>query len=162
MPERSPRNSRPARRSHRHGHRTRRHTVVVAAALALGLTVGWLPTVSQAQQSPESWSSDQRAVLRSGLTIDLDFAADPGVTAHLAAGTLDERTAASYVDGIRPGAPAETFRFSQDRPQSDGTWRTLGTLQLSFSRPVRNPRLHISGLAGWPADRVARPAPPFA
>ncbi|MFD0571278.1 Ig-like domain-containing protein [Kitasatospora gansuensis] len=34
-----------------------------------------------------------------------------------------------------------------ERPLTDGSWRTLGTLQLSFSRAVRNPRLHLSGLA---------------
>ncbi|MFF7635676.1 Ig-like domain-containing protein [Kitasatospora sp. NPDC008050] len=149
MPARSPRSSRPGRpHRHRSAPNARHRSVVVAAALALGLTVGWLPTASQAQQSPDTWSGDQRAVLRSGLTVDLDFAADPGVTAHPAAGRLDERTAASYTDGVRPGAAAETVRFSQDRPAPDGSWRTLGTLQLSFSRPVRNPRLHISGLAG--------------
>lgn len=137
---------------------TTRRTVVVAAALAVGLTVGWLPSVSQAQQSPDAWSDNQRAVLRSGLDVDLDFAAVPGITARPAPGTLDATGAAGYVDGVRPGAPAETFQLGEDRPQVDGSWRTLGTLRLSFSRPVRNPRLHVSGLAGaadGPGGRVS-------
>ncbi|WP_329565670.1 Ig-like domain-containing protein [Kitasatospora sp. NBC_01266] len=138
--------------------RSTRRTVLVAAALAVGLAVGWLPSISQAQQSPDAWSQDRRAVLRSGLTVDLDFAAVPGITARPAPGTLDGAGAAGYVDGIRPGAPAETLRLSEDRPQVDGSWRTLGTLRLSFSRPVRNPRLHVSGLAGvadGPGGRVS-------
>ncbi|WP_157537912.1 Ig-like domain-containing protein [Kitasatospora azatica] len=126
------------------GRRPRR-TVVVTVALAAGLTLGWVPTVSQAQQSPDSWTAEQRAVLRSGLTVDLDFTPVPGVGAQAEAGRLGE---AGFADGVRAGAPAETFTVAQDRPQVDGAWRTLGTLQLTFSRPVRNPRLHVSGLAG--------------
>ncbi|PYC80506.1 hypothetical protein C7C46_12465 [Streptomyces tateyamensis] len=118
---------------------------MVAAALAAGLTFGWLPTVSQAQQSPDSWTADRHAVLRSGLTVDLGFAPAPGVSVQAASGKLGD---GGYADGLHSGAPAESFRAVQSRPQADGTWRTMGTLQLTFSRPVRNPRLHVSGLAG--------------
>ncbi|MFI9269743.1 Ig-like domain-containing protein [Kitasatospora sp. NPDC052896] len=131
-----------------------RRPSVVALALAVGLTIGWLPAVSSAQQTPDGWSKDHRAVLRSGLTADLDFQAEPGVSVRAAAGTLDgatgvgTRRAPAYADGVRPGAPAQTFEITPDRPHADGAWRTMGTLQLTFSRPVRNPRLHASGLAG--------------
>ncbi|MEU4113497.1 Ig-like domain-containing protein [Kitasatospora sp. NPDC028055] len=48
---------------------------------------------------------------------------------------------------MHAGDPAQTFLLTPDRPQPDGSWRTVGTLRLGFSRPVRNPRLHLSGLA---------------
>ncbi|WP_344445396.1 Ig-like domain-containing protein, partial [Kitasatospora nipponensis] len=146
-------------RVRRHPRGSRR-SFAVASILALGLTLGWLPAVSLAQQSPDGWSAEHRAVLRSGLAVDLDFEAVPGVSAQAADGSLgdggqsgapsggtDRQPAPSYADGVRPGAPAQTFRLTEDRPQADGAWRTLGTLQLTFSRPVRNPRLHVSGLA---------------
>ncbi|MFB6890909.1 Ig-like domain-containing protein [Kitasatospora sp. NPDC056327] len=126
---------------------------VAAAVLATGLLVGWNPPPSAAQQSPGTWSAERRAVLPSGLSVRLDFSAAPGVAAEAAPGELAGRSGisgstASYADGIRPGDPAQTFRISEDRPQTDGSWRTVGTLRLEFSRPVRNPRLHLSGLAG--------------
>ncbi|MER7766021.1 Ig-like domain-containing protein [Kitasatospora sp. NPDC096140] len=48
---------------------------------------------------------------------------------------------------MHSGDPAQTFELTPDRAQADGSWRTAGTLRLTFSRPVRNPRLHLSGLA---------------
>ncbi|MFF2042997.1 Ig-like domain-containing protein [Kitasatospora sp. NPDC058170] len=125
----------------------------VCAALAAGLLIGWNPPFSAAQQSPDTWSGERRAVLPSGLSVQLDFSAAPGMSVTAEPGELADRAgggraAALYTDGLRPGDPAETFRIAEDRPQTDGSWRTVGTLQLSFSRAVRNPRLHLSGLAG--------------
>ncbi|TQF04513.1 hypothetical protein E6W39_22640 [Kitasatospora acidiphila] len=141
----SPRTGRPNR--HRRSRR-RRRTVVVAAALTtgLGLGFGWLQTVSQAQQTPPTWTDGHHAVLRSGLGVDLTFAPAPGVTGRAGAGTLG--SAAPYTDGVDAKTAAELFRMTEDHPAADGSWRTLGTLRLTFSRPVRNPRLHLSGLAG--------------
>ncbi|MFD8750483.1 Ig-like domain-containing protein [Kitasatospora sp. NPDC059577] len=48
---------------------------------------------------------------------------------------------------MHPGDPAQTFDITPAGPQADGSWHTAGTLRLTFSRPVRNPRLHLSGLA---------------
>ncbi|MEU8921236.1 Ig-like domain-containing protein [Kitasatospora sp. NPDC048545] len=48
---------------------------------------------------------------------------------------------------MHPGDPAQTFEITPAGPQPDGSWHTAGTLRLTFSRPVRNPRLHLSGLA---------------
>ncbi|MER7751034.1 Ig-like domain-containing protein [Kitasatospora sp. NPDC097643] len=127
-------------------------TPVTVAVLAAGLLIGWNAPFSLAQQSPDTWSGEQRAVLPSGLSVELEFAAVPGVAVTAGAGELADRagggrSAGLYADGMHPGEPAQTFRATEDRPQADGSWRTLGTLRLTFSRPVRNPRLHLSGLA---------------
>ncbi|MFJ1753892.1 Ig-like domain-containing protein [Kitasatospora sp. NPDC088134] len=120
-----------------------------AVLLATWLLTGLGAPPVAAQQTPDSWSADRRAVLPSGLGIQFDYAAVPGVTVTPATGKLDARPGADgspYSDGIRPGDPAETFLAAERRPRADGSWHTLGTLQLTFSRPVRNPRLHVSGL----------------
>ncbi|QKW20466.1 hypothetical protein HUT16_16545 [Kitasatospora sp. NA04385] len=121
-----------------------------AVLIATGLLTGAVVPPSAAQQSPDGWSAERRAVLPSGLAIQFDYAAVPGVGVDAAPGKLADRSAGGspYTDGIRPGDPAETFQAAERRPGADGSWHTLGTLQLSFSRPVRNPRLHVSGLAG--------------
>ncbi|MFJ9946516.1 Ig-like domain-containing protein, partial [Kitasatospora sp. NPDC091207] len=124
-----------------------------SAALAAAVLIGWNPPSSVAQQSPDTWSGEQRAVLPSGLTVHLDFSAAPGFDVTAEPGELAERSgggraAALYTDGLRPGDPAQGFRITEGRPQTDGSWRTVGTLRLAFSRLVRNPRLHVSGLAG--------------
>ncbi|MFJ6139243.1 Ig-like domain-containing protein [Kitasatospora sp. NPDC092286] len=124
-----------------------------SSALAAGLLVAGNPAPSAAQQSPDAWSGEQRAVLPSGLSVQFDFSAAPGVAVTAGPGELADRsgagkTGALYADGLRPGDPAQTFRIAEDRPWTDGSWRTVGTLRLAFSRPVRNPRLHLSGLAG--------------
>ncbi|MGK4581923.1 GEVED domain-containing protein [Kitasatospora sp. HPMI-4] len=152
-----------------------------AAVLATALLLGWTstawPDVARAQQSPDAWNRARRAVLPSGLAVELEFSPAPGVSSTAAPGRLAARTgsghgatlpsrgadggkssvreaAASasvtsgYADGLRPGDPAETFEITERHPRSDGSWHTLGTLRLSFSRVVRNPRLHLSGLAG--------------
>ncbi|MFB7618391.1 Ig-like domain-containing protein [Kitasatospora sp. NPDC056181] len=129
-----------------------------SAALAAGLLIGWNPPHSAAQQSPDAWSGDRRAVLPSGLAVQLDFSAAPGVAVTAEPGELADRAgggraAALYTDGVRPGDPAQAFRIAEDRPQTDGSWRTVGTLQIGFSRAVRNPRLHLSGLAGIVAGK---------
>ncbi|KJY38095.1 Ig-like domain-containing protein [Streptomyces sp. NRRL S-495] len=124
-----------------------------AAVLAAGLLIGWNPPPSAAQQSPGSWTAERGAVLPSGLSVQLDFSADPGMSVTAGPGKLADRAGggrsrALYADGLRPGDPAQSFRIAEDRPQTDGSWRTVGTLRLTFSRAVRNPRLHLSGLAG--------------
>ncbi|MFF7994171.1 Ig-like domain-containing protein [Kitasatospora xanthocidica] len=127
-------------------------TAAALAVLTAALLAGWNVPLSVAQQSPDAWSAEHRAVLPSGLSAQVDFDASPGVRVTAGPGELAERpgggrSAVSYADGIRPGDPAQTFQLAQDRPQTDGSWRTAGTLRLTFSRPVRNPRLHLSGLA---------------
>ena len=122
-----------------------------AALIATGLLTGALAPPAAAQQTPDGWSAERRAVLPSGLAVQFDYAAVPGVSVDAAPGRLADRPGGSgspYTDGIHPGDPAETVLAAERRPRADGSWRTLGTLQLSFSRPVRNPRLHVSGLAG--------------
>ncbi|MFF1875064.1 Ig-like domain-containing protein [Kitasatospora herbaricolor] len=122
-----------------------------AALLATGLLLGWNSPPSLAQQSPDGWSGQGRATLPSGLGVHLDLAAAPGVTVTAEPGRLADRAGggrpAGYADGLTAGAPAEVFGLTPDRPRADGAWSTLGTLQISFSRAVRNPRLHVSGLA---------------
>ncbi|MFJ5230425.1 Ig-like domain-containing protein [Kitasatospora sp. NPDC088391] len=121
-----------------------------AVLLATWLLAGLGAPPVAAQQTPDSWSADRRAVLPSGLGIQFDYAAVPGVTVAVATGKLAARSGdggSPYSDGIRPGDPAETFLAAERRPRADGSWHTLGTLQLTFSRPVRNPRLHVSGLS---------------
>ncbi|GAA2142869.1 hypothetical protein GCM10009760_28530 [Kitasatospora kazusensis] len=120
----------------------------VAVLAATALLLSWSPSPSGAQQTPDTWTGEHRAVLPSGLAVALDFAPLPGVSASAAPGKLDSGTGTTspYADGVHGGDPAETFRIAEDRPRADGSWRTLGTLQLSFSRSVRNPRLHVSGL----------------
>ncbi|GAA2817629.1 Ig-like domain-containing protein [Kitasatospora sp. CM 4170] len=135
------------------GRRLRPAAAGASAALAAGLLIGWNPPPSAAQQSPDGWSGEHRAVLPSGLTVQLDFAAAPGTAVIAEPGELADRSgggraAALYTDGLRPGDPAQAFRIAPERSQADGSWRTVGTLQLTFSRAVRNPRLHLSGLAG--------------
>ncbi len=148
FPHRAPApDARPADRDRPHPRIGRRTAALIATGLLTGLGV---PPVA-AQQTPDSWSAERRAVLPSGLTVQFDYAAVPGVGVDTAPGKLADRAgggASPYTDGIRPGDPAETFQAAERRPRADGSWRTLGTLQLSFSRPVRNPRLHVSGLAG--------------
>ncbi|MFG2823170.1 Ig-like domain-containing protein [Kitasatospora sp. NPDC048365] len=127
-----------------------------AVFLATGLLAGLNSTPVAAQQSPDSWNGDRRAVLPSGFAIQLDFSPLPGVKATAAPGKLADRVGGSavYTDGMRAGDPAETFQVAEQRPVADGSWRTLGTLQVTFSRPVRNPRLHLSGLAGLATGRT--------
>ncbi|WP_354641431.1 Ig-like domain-containing protein [Kitasatospora camelliae] len=142
----------------RRGRRTvgRSAAAVLATGLLVALNAG--PAV-RAQQTPGTWSPERRAVLPSGLTVQLDFAPLPGVTATAAPGALAARagradgSGPAYADGLKAGDPAETFLVAEQRPNADGSWRTLGTLQISFSRPVRNPRLHVSGLAGTATGR---------
>ncbi|MFG3051303.1 Ig-like domain-containing protein [Kitasatospora sp. NPDC048239] len=150
----------PERRIRRTGS-TRRlplATAGVCAVLAAGLLIGWNPPFSAAQQSPDTWSGEHRALLPSGLSVQLDFSPAPGTGVTAEPGELADRagggrSAALYTDGLRPGDPAETFRITEDRPQADGSWRTVGTLQLTFSGAVRNPRLHLSGLAAVATGR---------
>ncbi|MER6396898.1 Ig-like domain-containing protein [Kitasatospora sp. NPDC001603] len=144
----------PARPAHRTGGMRRPRLVAAgaSAALAAALLIGWNPPTSAAQQSPDTWSGDRSAVLPSGLTVHIDFSAAPGFDVAAEPGELAERfgggrAAALYTDGLRPGDPAQTFRITDNRPQTDGSWRTVGTLGIAFSRPVRNPRLHVSGLS---------------
>ncbi|MFF2746494.1 Ig-like domain-containing protein [Kitasatospora sp. NPDC058048] len=127
-------------------------TAAALAVLATGLLTTWNAPLSEARQSPDTWSSEHRAVLPSGLSVRFDLDAAPGTSVTAAPGELADRSAAGlpaarYADGMRPGDPAQTFDLAPDRPQADGSWRTVGTLRLDFSRPVRNPRLHLSGLA---------------
>ncbi|MFD9127807.1 hypothetical protein ACFV0G_24085, partial [Kitasatospora sp. NPDC059571] len=121
---------------------------MLAAATAAGLLLGWAAGPAPARQTPAAWTGGAQAVLPSGLTVRLEFAPLPGIDAAAAPGVLGGRTGdtAAYTDGIRPGDPAETFRMSDPHPQQDGSWRALGTLRIAFSRPVRNARLHVSGL----------------
>ncbi|MFJ4591306.1 Ig-like domain-containing protein [Kitasatospora sp. NPDC088861] len=126
-------------------------TAVALTVLVAGLLTGWNAPRSVAQQSPDAWSGEHRAVLPSGLSVQLEFAATPGTEVAAAAGELADRpgggrAAGPYTDGMHPGNPAQTFSVTENRPQTDGSWRTVGTLRLAFSRPVRNPRLHLSGL----------------
>ncbi|MFD0411176.1 Ig-like domain-containing protein [Kitasatospora sp. NPDC127116] len=127
-------------------------TAAALAVLATGLLTTWNAPLSVARQSPDTWSAEHRAVLPSGLSVRFDLDAAPGTGVTAAPGELADRSAAGlpaarYADGMRPGDPAQTFDLAPDRPQADGSWRTVGTLRLDFSRPVRNPRLHLSGLA---------------
>ncbi|MFJ5922568.1 Ig-like domain-containing protein [Kitasatospora sp. NPDC092948] len=141
-PERAPApDARPADRDRPGPWIGRTTTALIATGLLTGLGT---PPVA-AQQSPDSWSADRRAQLPSGLAVRFDWTAAPGVGVDAAPGRL---AGSAYADGIRPGDPAETFRAAEDHPRADGSWRSLGTLRLSFSRPVRNPRLHLSGLTG--------------
>ncbi|MFI6444971.1 hypothetical protein [Kitasatospora sp. NPDC050543] len=133
-------------------HRRRLVGTGVSAILVAGLLIGWNSPFSVAQQSPDTWSAERRAVLPAGLAVQLDFSAVPGVSAAAEPGRLAERAGGGrgegpYSDGLKAGDPAETFRITEDRPQTDGSWRTPGALQPTFSRPVRNPRPHVSGLA---------------
>ena len=152
----SPTASRPAHGPHpqrtaRTGGGRRLLGAGAATALATGLLLGWTAPFSLARQAPDSWSAQRGAQLPSGLTVQLDFAAQPGITAAADPGRLADRAGgatAVFADGRRAGDPAETFRFTEDRPRTDGSWRTLGTLRITFSRAVRDPRLHVSGLAG--------------
>ncbi|MFD4393876.1 Ig-like domain-containing protein [Kitasatospora sp. NPDC058478] len=126
-------------------------TAAALTVLVAGLLTGWNAPLSVAQQSPDAWSGERRAVLPSGLSVQLEFAATPGTEVAAAAGELADRpgggrAAGPYTDGMHPGNPAQTFSVTENRPQADGSWRTVGTLRLAFSRPVRNPRLHLSGL----------------
>ncbi|KIQ62925.1 hypothetical protein TR51_29045 [Kitasatospora griseola] len=136
--------ARPADRD-RPGPRIGRTTT---ALIATGLLTGLGTPPVAAQQTPGSWSAGRRAQLPSGLAVQFDWTAAPGTSVEAAPGRLAERTGSAYSDGIRPGDPAETFRAVEDQPRADGSWHALGTLRLSFSGPVRNPRLHLSGLTG--------------
>ncbi|MFD0571277.1 hypothetical protein ACFQ0T_21365 [Kitasatospora gansuensis] len=53
----------------------------MAAITAAGLLVGWNSTLlgpaAEAQQTPDSWTAERRAVLPSGLGIQFDFAPSP-------------------------------------------------------------------------------------
>ncbi|RKT16911.1 hypothetical protein BX285_1270 [Streptomyces sp. 1114.5] len=127
-------------------------TAATLAVLTVGLLTGWNVPLSAAQQSPGTWSGDQRALLPSGLSVRFDVEASPGVGVTATPGELADHPGGGhstglYTDGMRPGAPAQTFGITPDHPQADGSWHTLGTIRLNFSRPVRNPRLHLSGLA---------------
>ncbi|MFH9349187.1 hypothetical protein [Kitasatospora sp. NPDC017646] len=91
-------------------------------------------------------------MLPSGLAVQLDFTAAPGTDVGAEPGRLADRSggghsAVVYADGMHPGDPAHSFRIAQNRPQADCSWRTVGTVRLVFSQPVRNPRLYLSGLA---------------
>ncbi|MER7670599.1 Ig-like domain-containing protein [Kitasatospora sp. NPDC096128] len=126
-------------------------TAAVLAVLTVGALTSWNAPLSVARQAPDAWSGERRAVLPSGLSVQFDLTAAPGTAVGAEAGRLADRSgggrAVVYADGMRPGDPAQTFLLTPDRPQADGSWRTVGTLRLGFSRPVRNPRLHLSGLA---------------
>ncbi|MFI9360277.1 Ig-like domain-containing protein [Kitasatospora sp. NPDC053057] len=127
-------------------------TTAALAVLTVGALTGWNAPFSVAQQSPDAWSAQRRAVLPSGLAVQFDFTAAPDTGVSAESGRLAGRSggghsAVVYADGMRPGDAAQSFGIAPDHPQTDGSWRAVGTLRLSFSRPVRNPRLHLSGLA---------------
>ncbi|MBD0691022.1 Ig-like domain-containing protein [Streptomyces sp. CBMA123] len=127
-------------------------TAAALAVLTVGALTGWDAPLSVAQQSPDAWSGEHRAVLPSGLSVQLDLTGADGTAVTAGAGRLADRSGggrstAVYADGKRPGDAAQTFGITPDQPLTDGSWRTVGTLRLGFSRPVRNPRLHLSGLA---------------
>ncbi|MFD9686449.1 Ig-like domain-containing protein [Kitasatospora sp. NPDC059088] len=126
-------------------------TAAVLAVLTAGALNGWNAPLSAARQAPDSWSAEHRAVLPSGLSVQFDLTAETGTAVTAEAGRLADRSgggrSVGYADGMHAGDPAQTFLLTPDRPQTDGSWRTVGTLRLGFSRPVRNPRLHLSGLA---------------
>lgn len=125
---------------------TRRMAAITATGLLVGGNLTLLGPAAEAQQTPESWTAERRAVLPSGLGIQFDFAPLPGIAVRTAPGKL-ATGGPGYADGLRGGDPATRFELGVERPTADGSWRTLGTLQLSFGRAVRNPRLHLSGLA---------------
>jgi uncharacterized repeat protein (TIGR01451 family) len=55
----------------------------------------------------------------------------------------------SYTPNIAVGSPATRFAtFVEGCPTTAGECANRGTLTISFSRPVRNPVLHIAGLGG--------------
>lgn len=126
-------------------------TAAVLAVLTVGALTSWNAPLSVARQAPDAWSGERRAVLPSGLSVQFDLTAAPGTAVGAEAGRLADRSGGGrstvYADGMRPGDAAQTFLLTPDRPQTDGSWLTVGTLRLGFSRPVRNPRLHLSGLA---------------
>ncbi|MFJ9772706.1 Ig-like domain-containing protein [Kitasatospora sp. NPDC101157] len=127
-------------------------TAAALAVLTAGALTGWNAPHAVAEQSPDAWSGEHRAVLPSGLAVQLDFTAAPGAGVSAEPGRLADRSgggysAKVYADGKHPGDPAQAFRIAADRPRADGSWHTVGTLRLGFSQPVRNPRLHLSGLA---------------
>ncbi|WP_037971976.1 Ig-like domain-containing protein [Streptomyces sp. NRRL WC-3742] len=126
-------------------------TAAALAVLTAGLLTGWNAPLSVAEQSPDTWSGEHRAVLPSGLSVQLEFAASPGVGITASAGELADRaggrSATPYADGMHPGDPAQVFAVADGEARTDGSWHPVGTLRLTFSRPVRNPRLHLSGLA---------------
>ncbi|MFD8704435.1 Ig-like domain-containing protein [Kitasatospora sp. NPDC059648] len=133
-------------------------TATALAVLTVGALTGWNAPLSVARQSPDAWSGEHRAVLPSRLTVQLDFTAAPGTGVSAEPGRLADRSgrgrsAPVYADGKRPGDAAQAFRITPDRPQADGSWHTAGTLRLDFSQPVRNPRLHLSGLAAVAAGK---------
>ncbi|MFI9157233.1 Ig-like domain-containing protein [Kitasatospora aureofaciens] len=133
-------------------------TAAALAVLTVGALTGWNASFSAAQQAPDAWSGERRAVLPSGLAVRFDFTAAPGTGVNTGPGQLADRSggrhsAMVYADGMHPGDPAQTFGITPGHPQTDGSWRTVGTLRLDFSRPVRNPRLHLSGLAAVAAGK---------
>ncbi|MDR3033518.1 MAG: hypothetical protein LBV78_10505, partial [Kitasatospora sp.] len=105
FPHRAPApDARPADRDRPHPRIGRRTAALIATGLLTGLGI---PPVA-AQQTPDGWSAERRAVLPSGLTVQFDYAAVPGVGVDTAPGKLADRTgggASPYTDGIRPGDP---------------------------------------------------------
>ncbi|MGE7436543.1 hypothetical protein [Kitasatospora sp. NPDC001175] len=111
--------------------------------LTTALLLGWNSTVgsgiARAQQSPDAWTGQGRAVLPSGLTVELEFSPASGVSSTAAPGVLAARTPAGH-GAARPGGSAD-----------DG--RTAGCERASSAADAR-------GYADGPrprADRARRP-----
>ena len=63
----------------------------LTAAAAAGLLLPAAAGPARAQQSPAAWTQERRAVLPSGLTVQLDFSPLPGITAKTAPAKLPRR-----------------------------------------------------------------------
>ena len=108
---------------------------VLWAALSLAFV---LAPPAQARQWPTAFA-DRVGSLPSGVRVAISFAPARGVAATTETGSL-------AVPGHPGSVPGQTLHIPPVHPAPDSAYRPAGTLKIYFSRPVRDPRLHIDGL----------------
>ncbi|MDH6703503.1 hypothetical protein P3T27_000184 [Kitasatospora sp. MAA19] len=94
-------------------------TAAALAVLAAGLLTGWNAPLSVAQQSPDAWSGEHRAVLPSGLSVQFEFAVSPGAGVTAEAGELADRAGGGAQQACtRTECTPETLRRPSASPRS--------------------------------------------
>src|SRR2546426_10221597 len=114
----------------------------MAAAAVMVAVVAGAPTPAVA--GPWAAKPGRSAgTLPSGLTVSLKTASMGGVVRK---GTTTMPAGAYADDGVS-GAPAHGIVVTHDMP-ADDVFRRTGSVTITVSRPVRDPRVHVGNLGG--------------
>ncbi|NYI06561.1 GEVED domain-containing protein [Allostreptomyces psammosilenae] len=114
-------------------------------------------TSADAYQRATEWDAGT-AALPSGLRVTFTESRGPDTSSLYLQpdGVLPEDTQGLLDPVDMTGAPAHTARWELDDSSTYDEWRRLGSQTLEFSRPVRDPRLHLYSGVAWSHDQGSK------